>query len=142
MRRVLLTLVVLLCATLVAPASALGVNSNIKLFPKAPVSVAVGAPIQAKLNFRKQFSSVTLVCISFQFEGDLLDPGETLLVDFGVGFAGGFTNIGSTPLSELTTCNAQPENLATLLDGRQDLVIFMDPGSVTIASVTATIVGS
>jgi hypothetical protein len=145
MRRVIFVVVasVLLSVALIAPASVLGAPMEVKLHPKAPVTVAVGAPIKAKINVRETFSSISVVCIEFQFEGDLLDPGEFLDMDFGPALGGfGFENVGSTPQGARTICTEQPELLAAFLDGRQDFEIRMESGSVTISSITVSIVGS
>jgi hypothetical protein len=84
------------------------------------------------------FSTIELLCLTFHFRGDLVDPGEEL--DWGRG--GGFFNNGTTPIATRTSCSVDSEQLADLLDGHQRMDAWMQSGSARLASVDATITGS
>ena len=138
MSRVLLALAFLLVATLAAPLSVTSGQQEVKLHPKAPVTVAAGSPIDAKIKVKDMATSAGVVCITFQFEGDMLDPGESLLIDLGPSLgAFGATNVSGVSEASRVLCTAQAEQLAAFVDGRESFAIMVeDPGSVTITGAT------
>ena len=114
------------------------------LTPPAPVAVSVGAPISASVDFGMSFSSIDKVCFIFQFQDDLLDPGEHL--DFGpIGpNVFGFTNVLPNPQNTRINClikSSHPENISVFLDGQEDFGIQMTIGSVIIGSLKVQITG-
>lgn len=140
MRRTLLAVVVLMIATLAAPLAVSSGQESVKLHPKTPTTVSAGSPIEAKLKVKDISATATLVCIEFQFEGDMLDPGEGLLIDLGPG-AGAFgaTNVSDVPEASRQLCTAQAEQLAAFVDGRESFTITMEWGSVMIAGATVLV---
>jgi hypothetical protein len=80
------------------------------------------------------------VCVTFHFEGDLVDPGE--IVAFLSG--GGFVNEGPTSLAERTSCfdrENQPDQTRLFADGRQTMSVWMEEGSAYLASVDVVVTG-
>jgi len=87
-----------------------------------------------------QLRPVHQVCVTFHFEGDLVDPGE--IVAFLSG--GGFVNEGATSLAERTSCfdrENQPEQTRLFTDGRQTMSVWMEEGSAYLASVDVVVTG-
>jgi hypothetical protein len=140
MRRVLLATALLMVAALAAPLTASSGQQSVKLRPKAPATVAAGAPIEAKIKVKDLSETASLVCIELLFEGDMLDPGEGLLIDLGssVG-AFGATNVSATPEVSRQLCTAQTDQLAAFLDGRESVAVTMEWGSVTVAGATVLV---
>lgn len=142
MRRVHLAVAVLVGAALGVPSTAIA-QQEIKLHPKAPVTVTEGAPITAKIKPHEIPAALTLVCIDFQFEGDLLDPGETLIVDLGPSLgAFGSINFGDTSLPSQSVCTAQSEHLAAFFDGRERVQVAIEAGSATVTSASLRMLSS
>lgn len=137
MRRVLLATALLLIAALATPLAVSSGQQSVKLRPKAPTTVTAGAPIEAKIKVKDMSETASLVCIEFQFEGDMLDPGEGLLIDLGSS-AGAFgaTNVSPAPEASRQLCTAQTEQLAAFIDGRESVAVTMEWGSVTVAGAT------
>lgn len=140
MRRLILAVAVLMIATLAAPLGVSSGQQSVKIRPKAPTMVAVGTPIEAKIKVKDISPTASLVCIEFQFEGDMLDPGEGLLIDLGSS-AGAFgaTNVSAVPEASRQLCTAQTEQLAAFVDGRETVAVTMEWGSVTVADATVLI---
>ena len=117
-------------------------TEQVSLKPHSPVAVTAGSSATATVNFGKPFASISSLCFDFQFVENLLDPGETLIVEFApTVFGGGFTNIDPVPLSSRTFCVVQPEVIASFLKGQHRLTITMAPGSVTIENLTVRVIG-
>ena len=74
------------------------------LSPPVPSVVGVGDTISASVDFGMSFSSIEQLCFIFQFQDDLLDPGEHL--DFGpIGpNVFGFTNVLPNPQNTRINC--------------------------------------
>jgi hypothetical protein len=140
MRRLFLAVAVLMIATLAAPLGVSSGQQSVKLRPKAPTTVAAGTPIEARIKIRDISETASLVCIEFQFEGDMLDPGEGLLIDLGSS-AGAFgaTNVSGVPEASRQLCTAQTEQLAAFLDGRETVDVTMEWGSVTVMGATVIV---
>jgi hypothetical protein len=140
MRRVLLATTLLMIASLAVPLAVSSGQQSVKLRPKAPTTVAAGAPIEAKVKVKDMSETASLVCIVFQFEGDLLDPGEGLLIDLGSS-AGAFgaTNVSAVPEASRQLCTAQTEQLAAFVDGRETVAVTMEWGSVMVAGATVLV---
>ena len=143
MRPVLLATALLMIAALAAPLAVSSGQQSVKFSPKAPTTVAAGAPIEARIKVKDVSATASLVCIEFQFEGDMLDPGEGLLIDLGAS-AGAFgaTNVSGAPEASRQLCTAQTEQLAAFLDGRETVVVMMEStewGSVTVAGATVLV---
>jgi hypothetical protein len=138
MSRVLLALAILLVATLAAPLSVSSGQQEVKLHPKAPVTIAAGSPISARVKSKDLAASAGVVCIEFQFEGDMLDPAESILIDLGPSLgAFGATNVSGVSEASRVLCTAQAEQLAAFVDGRESVEIMMEgPGSVTVTGAT------
>ena len=87
-----------------------------------------------RVTFDAPLDNLQSVCLDFFFEGDLLDPGDSLFM----GDIGGFTNVGTEPADQRTLCVADPSTLARFADGHQRFTVVSDqPGSFRIAQVTA-----
>jgi hypothetical protein len=139
MHRVFLAVAILVVALLAAPVSIAG-EPRVKLHPTTPVSVTEGAPVDAKIKAKDASSSVGWLCIGLAFDGDLLDPGETILVDMGPEFGGfGATNVASQSIASRDLCTAQPEQLEAFSAGQVRVSITVESGSVTIASAWITV---
>jgi hypothetical protein len=123
------------------------ITRAVKLHPKAPVDVTTSSPVTGKVNVKHKFSSISSVCLRFVFEDDLLDPGDVDDVRiFSSGQdIGGFFNTTGAPQSERVFCpnptDAITSIFGNLLDGKDDLTITMENGSVTISSLSITITG-
>jgi hypothetical protein len=99
------------------------------------VSVTEGAPVDAKIKAKDVSPAVGWLCISFAFDGDLFDPGETLLIDMGPEFGGfGATNVAGESVASGDLCTAQPEQLDAFSAGQVRVSITVESGSVMIAS--------
>jgi hypothetical protein len=137
------------CGFLVLPASAHAATATgtVKL---SQTSVGVGDAARGKVNVHTKFASVDSVCFTFTFEGDLLDPGETLFIsplNAVSSLSGpGFSNGGTTPEAERTLCFEaafQPDLVALFAEGKEhELEIAMQTGSVQIASLEVTVEGT
>ncbi len=91
----LCSLMIVLLVMSPEPARA-GSSTTAEVRFRASAPVTLGSE-QAKFNFHTHFSSMTALCFTFVFEGDLFDPGDIFLVDFGPSLgAFGATNIGTT----------------------------------------------
>src|SRR5262245_61079761 len=87
-----------------------------------------------------EFRPVQQVCVTFHFEGDLLDPGEVLAFLGG----GGFVNVGSTPQTVRTLCltrEGQPDETRLFRDGRQTMNVWMEQGSAFLSKVEVVVTG-
>ena len=81
-----------------------------------------------------KYISLERLCATLHFQGDLLDPGDVIALEFlgGVG-----VNEGAPSQDQRTLCSTDPVALAVWMDGKQDLGIFADVGtSVTISAIT------
>jgi hypothetical protein len=141
--------VVIACGFLVVPASATAATAtaSVKL---SQTFVGVGDAALGKVNVHTKFSSVDRVCFTFTFEGDLLDPGETLLISplnaVSSVSGPGFSNRGTSSEAERTLCLEaafQPDLVSLFADGKEHkLEITMQTGSVRIASLDVTVEGT
>ena len=113
-------------------------------------TASVGHPILASVDFHSSFASIDAVCFGFTFQGDLLDPGDTLLItplNLLPSLSGpGFLNGGTEPQSTRTLCldNAfgYESFTALFLDGSENRIeIGMQVGSVTIGDLQIVILG-
>ena len=80
------------------------------------------------------------VCFTFRFEGDLVEPGESLTFLNGTGFV----NIGSTAIAQRTICldcENQPDDTRLFRDGRQTMSVWMDHGSAYLSSLDVVVTG-
>ncbi|MBT2554280.1 hypothetical protein [Arthrobacter sp. ISL-5] len=90
--------------------------------------------------------TLELVCWTFTFTGDLLDPGEGLTItpdNLDPGAGPGFENVGTEPTVTRTLCVDDPTFLPEIADGNsaEQFVVGASPGSstFTVASVTMTL---
>jgi hypothetical protein len=111
------------------------ITNTVKLKPKPPVSVTVSTPVEAEVNVHQKFSSIGSICFRFAFQDDLLDPGDDLEMDIG-----GFFNPTGEPQSARVFC-PNPDQFSKFLDGKIDLTVITQTGSVTISSLSVTITG-
>lgn len=114
------------------------------LSPPAPSPVTVGSPISASVDFGMSFSSIDQICFIFQFQNDLLDPGEWLNYGPIGNNIFGFMNVGPNPQSARTSClvkGSHCQAIALFLDGQQNFGIQMATGSVIIGSLKIQITG-
>ena len=101
-------------------------------------------------SFGQPFSSLQKICVSLRFSSDLLDPGETihyLAFYFPDGLMRyGHTNSGPDPLRRTgPSCfvsDVHPRELRAFKDGRQRLTLSTPRGSVKVARVVVTAIGS
>lgn len=101
--------------------------------PELPATVTPAAPIHARVKLGDKFVSLDRLCVTLHFQGDLLDPGDTLSIEF-VGGVG--VNPGGPSQQQRTLCSIDPFVLDEWLDGKQDLGIFADIGtSATISAI-------
>ena len=68
--------------------------------PRACLSSNAGNDAVITVNTPTRFASISTVCLTFHFAGDLVDTGE----QFGYLAGGGSANFGSTSLSQRTSC--------------------------------------
>ena len=108
--------------------------------PELPATLTPASPIEAKVKLGDKFVSLDRLCVTLRFQGDLLDPGDVVALEFigGIG-----VNPGAPSQDQRTLCSTDPVALAVWLDGKQDLAIFADLGtSVTIAAIEFEAVGT
>lgn len=138
-RRALLAALVVLTLSPVAGVDAAG-QDNVKTTPRLPATLDAVTPIMAKVKLGQKFSSLESLCVTLHFEGDLLDPGDIVAVEF-VGGVG--VNPGSPSQAVRTLCQVDPTTLEVWLDGKQTLGIYADTGtSVTISAIEFEAVGT
>ena len=111
----------------------------------------VGSPVLASVDFGSlQFSQTDQVCLHFTFAGDLLGPGDEVVVsalNAEPSMNGpGFGNPTAVPQASRTFCllagGGNGPIPALLMDGREDRIeIAMRQGSVTISSLVVTVTG-
>lgn len=102
--------------------------------------IAAGEPISAKVNVHQRFASISSVCFYFTFKDDLLDPAEEIIVTWDSGEFGQ-ENPFDTPLSTVGVCDVDEQAIAQFLDGRQELSLSMESGSVRLARLDVVIDG-
>ena len=130
---------------IVIPTSVLAASEpTVKLAPQAPAVVTETSQMTAKVNLHEKSTSLTTVCFTIAFGGDsqggdLLDPGESILV-FTEGGGFGRINLDAVPRSLDTMCTGgQPETLGLFFDGKETVMIGMlGPGHVRITDVSVT----
>ena len=153
MMRALKSALLLFLASLAASGAAAAADSASAPARLSQSDVAVGAPVLAKVNLHAKFSSVDSVCFDFTFTGDLLDPGEIVLVTplqvFRSLAGPAVENVGLTSEGERTLCMESalgPDDAAVaalFADGKDsDLEIGTQNGSVQIASLVVTVTGT
>jgi hypothetical protein len=107
--------------------------------------VSVGSPVLATVEFGFPFAVITRVCCRFTFQGDLLDPGEYMVIIASSTDNGpGFENVFFTPQDARTVCVIQPDQafIPAFLDGMEQMQLLMQNGSVTIAELHVDIDGT
>jgi hypothetical protein len=113
-------------------------------------TVAVGAPVLARVNLHHKFSSVDSVCFEFTFENDLLDQGDFLQIiplelssDHPIS---GFQNLGPAPQATRTLCflgELTPDFVSIFEDGKENKIeLEMEVGSVEIANLQVVVTGT
>jgi hypothetical protein len=141
-----LVAVMVLSVTSVAAASAI-YDAKVKLQPKLPVTITSTDAVKGRLMVPgARFASIDSVCFMFAFSGDLLDPGDGLLIDLGGSpqTTFGFQNVSDTSITTRTVCivsGFHDDLLALLLDGRQRFELTTDNGSVTVSDLQVVITG-
>jgi hypothetical protein len=128
-------------------------------FPNAPVTLVCPAILPfvcvgpspgnmavVPIRISKKALPIERLCVTFRFEGDLLDPGEGILFTFSLdplASAFGLSNIGTVPQSERTVClvaGFHDEELAMLAATKKPtLILYMDPGSATVVDLEVSI---
>jgi hypothetical protein len=88
----------------------------------SPGNVAV-----VNIDFGTPLVDVQQVCVVFYFVGDLIEPGEAVLITFeqSRNIAGGFGNGGNFPIAQRMSCQTDPEVLAGFLDGHETGYVFV-----------------
>ena len=98
------------------------------------------------VNFGSAYSSIEQICWDSTFSGDLLDAGESIqrsIVPMPINYWYGFINLGSTPLSTLTSCITPAHTgYSEFLDGSVTGSIWMTNGTVTIQSLNIRLVNA
>lgn len=128
-----------------APASAAEFSASATL---SGPTASVGSPVLAAADFGLRFVAVDDVCLHFTFAGDLLDPGDAVIVSALNGqpsLSGAGFGAATTQTTRTLCINNGPGQgpLASLfLDGREDRIeVAMASGSVTIADLTVSVHG-
>ena len=94
-----------------------------------------------------RFRSISTMCLRFDFAGDLLDPGEELLLfsPRRVVAIGNYEELGAGRLSSGEVCLANNFFFGRIIgpftDGHGSFDAWMSRGSAHIANVTVTITG-
>lgn len=87
--------------------------------------------------------TLALACFTFNFTGDLLDPGDGLTISTERKFENGpgFENVGTEPTATRTLCSDDPVYLAEIADGNsaEQFVVRANPGSSTFTASSVTI---
>jgi hypothetical protein len=121
-------------------------TARLKFHPNVPVQLSGEQVLRIKAKFDTRFASIESLCLTFMFEGDLLDPGEELTYRLaGATTSFGFVNVGISPEAERTSClvaGFHDAELALFLDGKNTVYVMADTGSVTVASVTMNLTGT
>jgi hypothetical protein len=138
--RIVLALVTGLALFAAVPAAAATQQTQeLKLSGDPQVTVSNPLTLKAK---KIQKGTLELACFTFNFTGDLVDPGEGLTItpDGELGEGPGFENISSNPISTRMLCIDDPVVLEEIADGNsaEKFVLRANPGSstFTVSSVT------
>ncbi|MDP9984696.1 hypothetical protein J2W14_004123 [Pseudarthrobacter oxydans] len=104
--------------------------------------VTASSPLTLKAK-KIASGTLTLACFDFTFTGDLVDPGDELILSpDGVGDYGGGFSAGSEPIATRTICFNDPVFLADVADGNssEQFTVRANPsvgsGPFTVSSVT------
>ncbi len=89
------------------------------------------------IDFGTPMADIDRLCVAFRFQGDLVDPGEGIMISFDpLGSSGssafGFENVGSSPISEREVClvgGVHPE-VEAFLDGQETGYVFVTRSSI------------
>lgn len=115
-------------------------------FPQACWEPAEGNVARAAVRIPHGIESIDQVCFVLRFEGDLVDPGErgeSVAITFPGTYGFGWQNGTGHSVDTVTSCLAagyHDVEIASFLDGRETISVFMNEGSATLASVAVTIV--
>jgi len=85
-----------------------------------------GNTATVRIEFGQPLHDVELLCLVFHFNGDLVEPGEEVLITFeqSASSASGFGNVGSDPIAERELCITDPVVLAGFVDGHETGYVF------------------
>jgi hypothetical protein len=109
-------------------------------FPSICLRPSAGNDAVLQVLVPTHFASISTVCLTFHFTGDLFDAGDWLAFLGGVGFI----STGGTSLTERTSCldtNSQVEDTALFLDGHQTVNVWMESGSANLSAVDVVVRG-
>jgi hypothetical protein len=137
------TAAVAVLAVLFGPPAAAGstFGARIRAHPKLLATVTQDRSERFWVKFPTRFRSLDSVCLSFVFQGHLLDLGDSLTID---NFGGFSVPAGGSSQSSRTLCTVyqNEQSLLQFLDGKQRLTITMESGSARIVSFAATAMGT
>jgi hypothetical protein len=112
----------------------LALSTEAVLTPPAPVLVEFGGPpVAASVDFQRVFAEIYRVCFYLTFVDDLLDPGDW--ITFTGPITIGMKNVSAEPQGERTICTDQSVDTAYFLDGKEELGLVSESGSMKISSL-------
>ena len=104
--------------------------------------ITAGSPLSTSVTFGS-FSTISELCVTWHFTGDLFDEGETVFVTWGGGGGGGASNLVGTggPRRLQTLCMGDQATKDLLLDGTEAFTLSVSGGSVTVGAVVISVTG-
>lgn len=118
-----------------------GYDASVSTSPPLPavafnsqIPTTTSASIQADVDFGRSFQAVEQVCFSAEFQGDLLDPGESIAFFWAGGGSG--QGASSEALTRVSVCTRDGSLLSFMEDGIERLTVsaFPDPPTTWRAS--------
>lgn len=111
--------------------------------PSTPTTITSSSPLSTSVTFGSAFTTISNLCVTWHFTGDLFDEGETVSVAWGGGGGGGAGNGVGTggPRRLQTLCMGDQTTKDLLLDGTEAFTLSVSGGSVTVGAVVITVTG-
>ncbi|MBA2527553.1 MAG: CSLREA domain-containing protein, partial [Pyrinomonadaceae bacterium] len=111
--------------------------------PTTPTTITSSSPLSTSVTFGSAFTTISNLCVTWHFTGDLFDEGETVSVAWGGGGGGGAGNGVGTggPRRLQTLCMGDQATRDLLLDGTEAFTLSVSGGSVTVGAVVITVTG-
>lgn len=106
-----------------------------------PLKLKHGKQKWANVDFGHGFSSISRVCVTSTFDGDLADPGETVYYGPFDNSRYGWTNVSNGPIASRTVCSTTASESEGFMDGDESFAIEMYAGEATLAGLTVEVTG-
>ena len=125
------------------PATTISATGQVHFHPRSG-EVTTTQAVEGTVTVGKRFSSVELVCLDFEFSGDLVDEGDEMNISVDGNDAGGFSlPTGWAPQATRTFCWIPGHDtiIAAVLDGRAKVRLTAYTGSMRVNALSMTITG-